>query len=392
MTPEELARRFSGRGSGIRHLYLHLPFCERICPYCDFSTAVGAEADVPAFFDALKGEVRLLTDAGLAGSLDLEGGTLFLGGGTPSWFEPADLESLLHWLREVAPGPWAEATIEMNPEDADPDRLEVLRAGGITRLSLGAQSLSPSVLRRLGRTHTPGQARQAVRASREAGFSTSVDLIFAVPDQEMEEWKSDVEEIVDLEPRHISLYNLTYESGTLMERWRASGSVTPLGESWEAEAYAWAVDRLRSAGFVRYEVSNFALPGFESSHNQAYWSGADYLGVGPSAHSLLSGVRTANAFGVTAWSGLIGEGQVPWETVEVLDGLAIAREHVLLGLRTDRGFELAEIPSEHRDGVEKKAGEAVASGLAGWRGEGGRLALTDRGMLLADELAARIAP
>lgn len=402
MSPEELTRRLAGRGAPIRHLYLHLPFCERICPYCDFTTAVGAGADAEAFLASLEREMGLLADAGVTGFLRLDGGTLFLGGGTPSWFPPGELERLLGWLGALAPGPWAEATLEMNPEHADADRLGVLREGGITRLSLGAQSLTPSVLRRLGRVHTPDQVHDALRASLDAGFGTSVDMIFAVPGQEMAEWRRDVEGIVRLQPHHISLYNLTFEPGTPFTRWRAAGRIRPPGEEWEEEAYTWAAAYLRSAGYLRYEVSNFALPGEESAHNRAYWSGADYLGIGPSAHSLLAGVRTANVSDLPAWSQRVAEREVPWDSVEVLDQEAIARERVLLGLRTDRGVGLGELPERCRDAVERNASEAVAGGFARWvnaHGEGQahaggdrRLVLTERGMLLADELAVRIAP
>ena len=392
MKPEELADRLSDRVAPVRHLYLHLPFCERICPYCDFSTAVGAGADVPAFLNALETEVRLLGESGLTGRLDLDGGTLYLGGGTPSWFEPGVLIHLLRWLGEIAPGEWREATVEMNPEHADGERLDALQHGGITRISLGAQSLTPAVLRRLGRIHTPEQVRSSVAVARAAGFDISVDLIFAVPDQQMEDWRRDVTEVMALEPDHVSLYSLTYESGTPMDRWRQSGRVTPRDETWETEAYAWAVEALRSAGYRRYEISNLARPGAESVHNRAYWSGADYLGIGPSAHSLLAGVRTASTYDVRAWSDLIGEGRIPWESVEALDDLAVARERVLLGLRADRGVSLEEIPLQYRTGVEAAAEEVVERGLAEWTVRPRRLVLTDRGILLADELAVRIAP
>jgi oxygen-independent coproporphyrinogen-3 oxidase len=401
VTPADLARKLDRQARPVRHLYIHLPFCQRICPYCDFSTVVAAGADTSSFLSDLKLETRLLGECGLLSTLQTDGGTLFLGGGTPSWFGPDDLEQILNWLTEVAPGRWLESTLEMNPEDADNDRLQVLRAGGISRLSLGAQSMSTDVLRRLGRIHTPDQVVAAVEAGRLAGFHLSIDLIFAVPGQQMQEWQRDVARVLELGPDHVSLYNLTFELGTPFTRWRASGRIKPLDDAWEADAYLWALERLRSEGYKRYEVSNFARPGYESVHNRAYWSGVGYLGLGPSAHSLLGDVRTANAFRADDWSSRLHDGEVPWESLEQLDDLTVARERVLLGLRTDDGLALNDLPPGYRDGIIERAQPEIERGLAlldepdtAGRSEGSRsrLRLTDAGMLLADALAERIAP
>lgn len=392
--PAALARRRRESGRRLRHFYLHLPYCERICPYCDFSTSVGAGADPDRFLEALYTELDLLGSAGLLEGAGGEGATLFLGGGTPSWFEPDALEGLLARVGTSLSGrsAWAEATLEMNPEHADPRRMEVLCRGGITRLSLGAQSFREEILRRLGRVHRSGHITEAVRLARDHGLRFSIDLIFAVPGQTREGWIEDLDRVVELEPHHISLYNLTYEEGTPFHRWRASGRLQALPEEWEAEAYATAVERLRAGGYERYEVSNFALPCFESIHNRAYWSGTDYLGMGPSAHSLLAGVRTANRFGVGPWmEALLERGEVPWEQVEVLDELTAARERVMLGLRTSTGVRLDEIPAGLQEEVRRSGDRLVGQGLARWT-EGERLVLTDEGMMVADAAAVEAAP
>ena len=392
LSPSDAAKHLADGETKIRHLYLHLPFCKRICPYCDFSTAVGAGADVPGFLKTLGREAELLSEAAVLCQLEPGGGTLYLGGGTPSWFGTGVLADLLAWVVSLAGGEWAEATLEMNPEHADPDRLRVLRSGGITRLSLGAQSLDPTVLRRLGRVHSPREVCDAARAARAGGFSVSVDLMFAVPGQEHAGWRADVDGIVGLEPDHISLYNLTYEPGTPFTRWLGTGRLQVLDDDWQAEAYTWAVERLRAAGYERYEVSNFARPGHASLHNQAYWNHDAYLGMGPSAHSLLGRVRTANLFHLKQWSeAVMEEGRLPWASVERLDELALARERVLLGLRTTRGLAITALPARYRQEVVRGAEELVGMDLAVWT-EDRALVLTDRGVLLADELAARIAP
>jgi len=285
--------------------------------------------------------------------------------------------------------------------------LDALHRGGITRLSLGAQSMTPATLRRLGRSHTPDDVTSAVSGARRAGLTVSLDLIFAVPDQTIDTWRYDLDTALALEPDHISLYNLTYEAGTPYQRWRASGRISALPEDWEAEAYALAVERARAEGYERYEVSNFARPGHASIHNRAYWSGVSYLGMGPSAHSLLGDVRTAAHFGLASWQTAIGRNEVPWAEVDLLDELSVARERVLLGLRTADGVALSEIPAPYRNVVERNAeGTPLTEGLAVWEpgspagdtgretggGAGRRLKLTDRGMLLADEIAVAIAP
>jgi len=392
LNPDRVAALLAGLDDRIKHLYLHLPFCERICPYCDFSTAVGAGADIQGFVGSLEKEADLLGRSGVLSFLEPRDGTLYLGGGTPSWFEPDVLAHLLLWINTVCGRGWIETTLEMNPEHADQERLRVLRKGGINRISLGVQSLDRGVLRRLGRVHTPDEVLDAVAGARAVGFAISIDLIFAVPGQDRQGWCSDVEGVLALEPDHISIYSLTYEPGTPFTRWLGSGRIEALDDDWQAEAYRWAAESLRSEGYERYEVGNFARPGRASIHNQAYWDGSSYLGMGPSAHSLLGPVRTANHFGLRQWSAaLMEENRVPWEIIEALDDLDVARERVLLGLRTSKGLDLESLPSQYRQKVAERAGELVREGLAGWRDDS-TLVLTDRGILLADLVAVRVAP
>ncbi len=392
LSPERAAALLDRSDERIGHLYLHLPFCERTCPYCDFSTAAGAGADIGAFLNALKKEADLHENAGILPHLMLEGGTLFLGGGTPSWFEPRILVHLLSWLGSLTGGRWAEATLEMNPEHAERERLEALRSGGISRLSLGVQSLNPAVLKRLGRIHSPMVAREAAGAARKSGFDVSIDIIFAVPGQDQQGWQSDVRGTVELAPDHISIYGLTYEPGTPFARWLGSGRLVALDEDWQAEAYSWAAEYLDSEGYQRYEVSNFARPGKASLYNQACWDGSSYLGLGPSANSLLGTIRTANMFNLRDWTAaLLNESRIPWKSSEELDDRSIARERVLLGLRTAGGLNLETLPSQYREEVSERAGEIVEEGFAQWNEENA-LVLSSRGILVADMLAVRLSP
>jgi oxygen-independent coproporphyrinogen-3 oxidase len=392
LSPDGVAGQLDLLEGGIRHLYLHLPFCERICPYCDFSTAVGAGSDPHAFLASLKREVDLLAGAGILSHLNIEGGTLYLGGGTPSWFEPDVLARLLSWIESDLGSGWVEATVEVNPEHAGTDRLDVLAEGKINRLSLGVQSFDPAVLRRLGRIHSPGDIADAAATARKGGFALSVDLIFAVPGQQQEAWRRDVESAIELESDHISIYSLTYEPGTPFTRWLGGGRVKALDEEWQADAYSWAAERLSSEGYERYEVSNFSRPGCQSRHNRAYWDGSSYLGLGPSAHSLLGNVRTANIFDLKGWTDSLETGDtLPWASVEALDEISRSRERIMLGLRTSEGVDLNTVAPQYREGVRRQADEIVGTGHARWAGDS-VLVLTSRGILLADLLAVKIAP
>jgi len=416
MTADAVAR-LAGRSVLVDHLYLHLPFCERRCPYCDFAVVVGRGADTDAFIAALEREADLWAGAGVrlgtsspvdgtvarstaavsppADDSTADGGsavrTLYLGGGTPSWLSPADLERLLAWIGRTWGSEWTEATCEVNPEHADPERLAVLRSGGITRISLGAQSFSAPVLRRLGRVHTPADIDTAAGRITGAGFALSLDLIFGAPEQTRADWEADIERALALRPDHLSLYGLTWEEGTLFTRRRDRGRLTERDQEWLAAAYESAVAALRPAGHERYEVSNFARPVAEAVHNRAYWTGASWLGLGPSAHSHLAGLRIANQRELEAWqSSLLEGGRLPWAEVEEPDELARCRERVLLGLRTAAGLNLDRIPEVYREGILARSEATIARGLA--RREAERIVLTDAGMLLADELALRLAP
>ena len=269
-----------------RHLYVHAPFCARRCGYCDFAVDVAKEPPLDAWADALRGEVRGVRRAeGWMEPLALD--TLYVGGGTPSLLGPAAIDRLLRALDgAVALDPGAELTSEANPESFTPEVARAWRRAGLNRLSFGAQTFHGPSLRWMGRLHGPEGPGRAVERARAAGFdNVGLDLIFALPPMLGRDLEADLDRVLALRPEHVSVYGLTVEKGTPLARWVAEGRVVMPDEDRYGDEYLLVAQRLRAAGYVHYEVSNFALPGRASRHNGAYWRGVPYLGLGNGAHS-----------------------------------------------------------------------------------------------------------
>ncbi|MBM3324075.1 MAG: radical SAM family heme chaperone HemW, partial [Calditrichaeota bacterium] len=266
-------------------IYLHMPFCRRRCPYCDFYKKVPRPGEMDKFPRLLGKE--LARHAEYAPFSGLPVGSVYFGGGTPSLHPPEDISQILERIGQLWPvNNEAEITLEANPGTIELEGLRELRTSGVNRLSLGLQSFSKRKLNQLFRDHESRQSRESFQSARKVGFGNiSVDLILGVPGETLQEWTNDLQETVDLGPEHISLYNLEYHPGTPFHRWRENGRLQPLDEEIELEMYLLAHKRLIDAGFEHYEISNFARPGFRSRHNSLYWTGGVYLGVGPSAHS-----------------------------------------------------------------------------------------------------------
>lgn len=320
-----------------RHLYVHVPFCARRCSYCDFAIAVRREVPVDEYLRSLRLELeRVNQGSERDGQLD----TVYFGGGTPSLLGPSGIQSLVALVGDFfCISPDAEITLEANPDDVSVESAGRWLAAGINRLSLGLQSFDDAVLQWMHRTHTAGQGRDAVLAARATGFENiSVDLIFALPADLNRSWDTDLKTALDLEPSHISLYGLTIEPATPLARWQQRGAVRPARDDLYADEFLLA-DRMAGArGFRHYEVSNFALPGMESRHNSAYWSGASYLGVGPSAHSFDGATRAWNVAPYAEWVRRLREGRNANEGSERLTSDNQTAERVYLGLRTSGGL------------------------------------------------------
>ncbi len=356
----------------IRHLYVHVPFCAKICPYCAFYVHRGGIEAQRRFVEALRTEWRRARE-----EFPLAPETIYFGGGTPSILS-AELFGEL--AREI-PSPPPEFTLEVNPATVTAEKAAAWRAAGVNRISLGAQSFDPALLELLGRQHAPDDIAQTCALLREHGFANiNIDLMFALPGQDEALWAATVRAALACAPTHISAYALTYEEDTpFFERlkrgeWRQD-------EEREIAMFEQTRDWLGAAGFVDYEISNFARPGFESRHNLAYWRGADYLGLGPSACSTIGTQRWRNLPDTAAYAERIARGESARVEREEIDAATRARERIMFGLRMREGVAREEFVA-----AEPKLRELENNGLT--REEDGRVRLTRRGQLVADSVAA----
>ena len=324
-------------------LYVHLPFCPYICPYCDFAKWPHRRSAAARYLQALHAEIDAREDVrGPAASV-------FLGGGTPNTYGAADIAHLLDRLRERFPGPPdRETTIEVNPELVRAEDLRAYRAAGVNRLSIGVQSFVPEEIKTLGRRHTVEQVRDAVRSARDAGIrSVSVDLMFAVPGQTAQSWQTSVRCAIDLGVDHISAYGLTVEAGTPYERWREREPQAFFDDTREADLYDAAIRLLEDAGYEQYEISNFARPGHRCEHNANYWANGEYAGLGVGAASYAAGVRSTHTRSLEAYIDAAMQGvAIPGEA-ESLAGAQRAGEAVMLALRTAQGVSLAQFKERY---------------------------------------------
>lgn len=370
-------------------LYLHLPFCSAICPYCDFAVLTGGPERRRRFVDRLLAEIGLWRGEGWAFD------TVYLGGGTPSLIPPEDLGRLLAAARDLGAAAEAWVFLEANPEDVTPETARAWRQLGVATVSLGVQSFDPEALRFLGRRHSPEEARRSVELAREAGFATvSLDLIYGLPDDRVERWRQDLAAAVALAPDHLSCYQLTVEETTPFGVQRRQGRLAELPDDAQADLFRFTHRFLAGAGYPGYEVSNFAAaPGHRSRHNQKYWHHLPYLGLGPSAHSFAGGRRWWNERQLRHWEGKVAAGERPLAGSEALTPGQLALEAVMLALRTSDGLDLAAFAARHGcDLLAANRGrvqELSEQGLV--RLEDGRLRPTLDGLAVADSLARDLA-
>lgn len=337
-----------------RALYVHVPFCGSKCAYCGFASHVpepgSREKEVQGWLATLGVEVGARLVRRWHGQPMLR--TVFIGGGTPTFLTESELEALMSLLDPYMK-PAQEITVEANPDSLTSVKADVLKRYGVNRVSLGVQSLDETLLRTLGRRHSPGDVRRAVSVLREQGFANiNFDLMFGLPEQDIETWQRTVTEAVRMEPEHLSLYGLTVEPGTVFANLLGQGASEVPNDDDQADMYDWAVDYLADKGYRRYEISNFSREGFTCNHNEAIWHGDDYLGLGPAAVSTERGVRMTNAPSVATYiremqslssdsaavavndtdlSGGIGR------RVSVLSVCQQMSEYMFLGLRTTQG-------------------------------------------------------
>lgn len=357
------------------HLYIHIPFCHRLCPYCAFFKHTPGRTDMRGFVEGVIREAWLRLPEGYAPE------TIYFGGGTPSMLSPTHLEHLVKGLRErVDFSRLLEWSFEANPATFGAAKAEQWVRLGVTRVSLGAQSFEPELLRLLGREHSPEQIAESVRLLREAGMpQVNLDLMFSLPGQRTEQWRHTLEAALELEPDHLSTYNLTYEEDTaFFETYGASAG----DEETDVAMFELADDLLTAAGMRHYEISNYARPGCESLHNWATWLGEDYDGLGPGAFGTRAGTRYHNADDTRAYIAALAEGHLPPGTQEQLSAQDRRTETLGLRLRTDEGLPADWLRPQDEGFVSMLLREGLAQ-----RALGGNLRLTRAGRLVADEIA-----
>jgi oxygen-independent coproporphyrinogen-3 oxidase len=399
--PSQTAEAWLGAiGGKVGSLYTHVPFCFHKCHYCDFYSFVDTQDRQGAYVEALIMELAMLSRhaaRGVGGKPKLD--TIFVGGGTPSLLRVELWEKLLTALHDAfSLNVGAEFTVECNPETVTPELIRVLRAGGVNRVSVGAQSFESRHLKTLERWHDPANVQRALRLAAEGGIERrNVDLIFAVPGQTMEEWGADLERALALDPgvEHLSCYALTYEPNTAMTRRMKMGQFVPAPEELETEMYRLTVAMLRDRGFERYEVSNFARKGAECRHNMAYWRHNQWLAAGPSASAHVAGARWKNVPRLTEWmDGVVASGGLPPVVdLEEPDARRALAERIMLGLRISEGLDSAAVlAGAARLGVDERLRRVVKKYEEGGAlsAAGGRWVLTDEGFLIADSIAAEM--
>jgi oxygen-independent coproporphyrinogen-3 oxidase len=356
-------------------VYVHVPFCASRCDYCDFATWTDRDHLVDAYVDACVADLHRHADDGHPAAT-----SVFFGGGTPSLL-PA--RQLVRILDAVPRAPGAEVTVECNPDSVDAAKLAAYRAAGVDRLSFGVQSLVPHVLASLGRTHDPDGAARAVRLARDAGFArVNVDLIFGAAGETRDDWRRTLDGALALGPDHVSAYALTVEPATPLGRRVAEGLVAPPDDDDQADKYTLADVALRAAGLEWYEISSWATPGQECRHHLLYWGEGEYLGIGCAAHGHTGGRRWWNVRTPERYVERIARGEPARIGSERLDRAARAEEALVLALRTRRGAP----PPPDADG---EVAALVGAGLLEAE-PGGRVVLTLRGRLLANEVTARL--
>jgi oxygen-independent coproporphyrinogen-3 oxidase len=353
-------------------VYVHIPFCAKRCDYCDFATWTDRTHLVDDYVDACVADLARYRDAAPLPPAT----SVFFGGGTPSLLAA---EQLVRILAAIERTEHAEVTVECNPDTVDHDKLAGYRAGGVNRLSFGVQSMQPHVLRSLGRTHDPDNVVTAVASARAAGFRTfNLDLIYGADGESDADWDATLRAALALDPPHISAYALTVEPGTPLAGRVAAGEVACPDDDDQAAKYARADDVLTAAGLEWYEISNWARPGHECTHNRLYWDAGEYLGIGCAAHGHTSGRRWWTVRTPERYIERVTSGESPEAGSEVLPPEGRRGEATALALRTRTGAE-----ADDDRGL-------IADGLATRDATTGRLVLTRRGRLLANEAATRI--
>ena len=371
-------------------VYVHIPFCVRVCGYCDFNTYAGMDAVKDAYTAAVTDEI-------VAWAPHVPGRevtSIAFGGGTPGEMPSESLVAIIDAVRAAAPlAPDVEISLEANPGTTSAPALRDLAGAGVNRISFGAQSFDASELAFLDRVHTPEATAASLHLAREAGIpSINLDLMYGLPGQTPADWQATLRHALDLAPDHLSLYALTVEPGTPLDGLVERGEVTPLDPDAVAAMYEVAAEHLAAAGYRQYELSNWARPGHESRHNRVYWTWGDYLGIGAGAHGFLAGERFENVAHPRAYIDAVRRDGRAIESAVRPDPATSMADWLALRLRLVEGFDPAEFATTFGEPLEAAAGPPLdacrSAGLL--ENSGGRLRLTPRGRLLHNEVAVRV--
>jgi oxygen-independent coproporphyrinogen-3 oxidase len=382
----QLSSTFSPSADKTRSLYLHVPFCHHRCGYCNFTLAAGRDDLIERYLQALATEIGWLTCRPRIS-------TVYLGGGTPSHLSVDQLRKLFKVIYdnfEFADSP--EISVECNPNDLNPEKAGCLAACGVNRISFGVQSFDNDKLKFLDREHTAEDVYRAVEYARDVTDNISLDMIFAVNDENVEAWELDLQTALDLSPAHMSTYELTIEKGTAFWNRRYHQSLKDADEDLRADMYELAIQMLVAGGLRHYEISSFAAPGCECRHNQSYWNGNDYLAFGPGASRFVDGVRETNHRSTTTYLKRVASNQSPVAESEQLDPRARAADRLVFGLRQMEGISISDFREATGFDVVNLLGrgqqELLAGSLITIRDD--RCRLTNRGVMLYDWIANRI--
>jgi len=371
----------------VEGIYIHIPFCQQICHYCDFNKVFIKNQPVDEYIEALNTEITIQLKNG---AISRNPKTIFLGGGTPTALNNDQLSRLMDIIQLHFDVPSVvEFSSEANPDDLTQEKMQILKEGGVNRLSIGVQSFHPELLKKIGRTHSNEGAVQTIQLAKENGFQNlSIDLMYGLPGQTLDDWNDTLDIAIQLDLPHYSAYSLIIEPKTVFYNLMNKGKLRLPGEDLEAEMYDVLMRRMEGAGKKQYEISNFAQEGYESLHNLIYWKNETYAGIGAGAHGYINGTRYSNVGPLKRYIGMLQEGQLPILQSHEVPTKEKIEEELFLGLRKMDGVSSVhfkekfnrELQSVFGDKIEK----LIERGLLEWYGES--LKLTQKGKYLGNEV------